>query len=190
MRNLVLSCQDRRIFFKKYNHFKIKFLAPFAFIFKKYSMEKKLGKCFFWRWLHSFSYWFYILVRIILAFFGRKWLGWSEMINWYSLVSKGELISDDFYFKIIWIGISLVAQWLRIRLPIQGTRVRAPVWEDPTCCGATKPVHHNYWACTLEPTSHNFWARVPQLLKPTRLEPMLHNKRSHCNEKPTHRNVE
>ena len=39
-------------------------------------------------------------------------------------------------------GASLVAQWLRIRLPMQGTRVRALVWEDPTCRGATKPVHH------------------------------------------------
>ena len=41
-------------------------------------------------------------------------------------------------------GTSLVAQWLRIRLPMQGTRVRALVWEDPTCCGATKPVCHSY----------------------------------------------
>ena len=39
---------------------------------------------------------------------------------------------------------SLVAQWLRIHLPMQGTRVRALVWEGPTCRGATKPVHHNY----------------------------------------------
>ena len=39
---------------------------------------------------------------------------------------------------------SLVAQWLRICLPMQGTRVRALVWEDPTCRGATKPVRHNY----------------------------------------------
>ena len=41
-------------------------------------------------------------------------------------------------------GASLVAQWLRIRLPMQGTRVRALVREDPTCCGATKPVRHSY----------------------------------------------
>ena len=41
---------------------------------------------------------------------------------------------------------SLVAQWLRICLPVQGTRVRALVWEDPTCRGATRPVSHNYWA--------------------------------------------
>ena len=38
----------------------------------------------------------------------------------------------------------LVAQWLRIHLPTQGTRVRALVREDPTCCRATKPVRHNY----------------------------------------------
>ena len=40
--------------------------------------------------------------------------------------------------------VSLVVQWLRIRLPMQGARVRALVWEDPTCHGATKPVSHNY----------------------------------------------
>ena len=41
-------------------------------------------------------------------------------------------------------GASLVAQWLRIRLPMQGTRVRALVREDTTCHGATKPERHNY----------------------------------------------
>ena len=40
-------------------------------------------------------------------------------------------------------GASLVAQWLRICLPMQGTRVRALVLEDPTCHGAAKPVRHN-----------------------------------------------
>ena len=34
----------------------------------------------------------------------------------------------------------------------------------------------------------SYWARVPQLLKPVRLEPVLHNKRSHRNEKPAHCN--
>ena len=37
---------------------------------------------------------------------------------------------------------SLVAQWLRVRLPMQGTRVRALVWEDPACRGAAGPVSH------------------------------------------------
>ena len=74
-------------------------------------------------------------------------------------------------------GTSLVVQWLRIRLPMQGTRVQDLVREDPTCCRATKPGHHNYWA------------HVPQLLKPARLEPVLRNKTSHCNKPmPAHRN--
>ncbi|XP_049559490.1 modulator of macroautophagy TMEM150B isoform X2 [Orcinus orca] len=38
---------------------------------------------------------------------------------------------------------SLVAQWLRICLPMQGTQVQALVQEDPTCSGATKPMRHN-----------------------------------------------
>ena len=38
---------------------------------------------------------------------------------------------------------SLVVWWLRIHLLMQGTQVRSLVWEDPTCLGATKPVHHS-----------------------------------------------
>ena len=42
---------------------------------------------------------------------------------------------------------SLVAQWLRIHLPIQGTQVQALVREDPTCCKGShrseKPMHRN-----------------------------------------------
>ena len=94
------------------------------------------------------------------------------------------------HIKISYLGASLVAQWLRIHLPMQGTWVWSLVWEDPTCRRATKPMHHNYWACALEPASHNYWACVPQLLKPARLEPVLLNKRSHCNEKPVHHNEE
>ena len=55
------------------------------------------------------------------------------------------------------IRTSLVAQWLRIHLPMQGTGFRALDPEDPPCHRATKPV---------------------------RLERMLCNKRSHRNEKP------
>ena len=88
------------------------------------------------------------------------------------------------------IWASLVAQWLRIHLPMQGTRVQSLVQEDPRCRGATKPVCCNYWACALELASHNYWACAPQLLKPTRLEPVLRNKRSHRNEEYVHRNKE
>ena len=48
---------------------------------------------------------------------------------------------------------SLVVQWLRIHLPKQGTQVWSMFREDPTCSGATKPMHHSCWA---------HW---PQLLK-------------------------
>ena len=53
-------------------------------------------------------------------------------IKYYSAIKRNE------------IGASLVAQWLRICLPMQGTRVRALVWEDPTCHGPAGPVSHNY----------------------------------------------
>ncbi|KAJ8776448.1 hypothetical protein J1605_015471 [Eschrichtius robustus] len=44
--------------------------------------------------------------------------------------------------KLDW--ASLVAQWLRIHLPMRGTRVQALVREDPTCRRATKSMRHNY----------------------------------------------
>ena len=53
----------------------------------------------------------------------------------------GECLSMDMDKEDV--GASLVVQWLRIRLLMQGTWVRALVWEDPTCRGATRPVSHN-----------------------------------------------
>ena len=80
---------------------------------------------------------------------------------------------------------------------MQGTRVRALVQEDPTCRGAAKPTHHNYWACALEPASHNYWARVAQLLSPSGTTTEAHAPRARAlqqeklpNEKPAHRNKE
>ena len=60
---------------------------------------------------------------------------------------------------------SLVLQWLRVCLPMQGTWVRSLVQQDSTCCGAAKPVCHNYWTCALEPSGCNYWAHMPQVLK-------------------------
>ena len=45
-----------------------------------------------------------------------------------------------------------MAHWqVRIWLSKQGIRVGSQVWEDSTHLRATKPMHHNYWACALEP---------------------------------------
>ena len=41
-------------------------------------------------------------------------------------------------------GRSLVVQWLRICLAMQGTLVQSLVWEDPTNRSSTKPMHPNY----------------------------------------------
>ena len=109
--------------------------------------------------------------------------------NVHELIMHPATLIPNVAFKNPCLGASLVVQWLRIRLPMQGTWVRALVQEDATCCRATKPVRHNYWACALEPASHNYWACV-LLLKPACLQPMLPNKRSHCNEKPVHHNEE
>ena len=69
-------------------------------------------------------------------------------------------------------GTSLVKLWVRMCLSLQGTRVWSLVQEDSTCLRTTKP------------RSCNYWAHVLQLLKPSNLEPVLYNKRSHRNEKP------
>ena len=54
---------------------------------------------------------------------------------------------------------SLVAQWLRICLPMQGTQVQALVREDPTCRGAAKPTRRQL-------VSLRSRAREPRLLSP------------------------
>ena len=65
-------------------------------------------------------------------------------------------------------GPSLVVQWLRIYLPMQGTWVHSLVQEDPMCHKATKPVHHNYQAqapraCPPQQKKSLQWeAHVPQ----------------------------
>ena len=63
---------------------------------------------------------------------------------------------------------SLVVQGLRISPPMLGTQVWFLVWEDSTCCGATKPVH-NYWAC------------VPRARALQRDESHHNEKSIHCN---------
>ena len=86
-------------------------------------------------------------------------------------------------------GASLVAQWLGVCLPMQGTRVRALVREDPTCRGATGPANHNCWACrsgACAPQQERPW-RWEARAQRWRVAPARHNQRkpSHRNEDPT-----
>ena len=66
----------------------------------------------------------------------------------------------------------------------------SPVWEDPACRGATKPVHHNYWACALEPASHNFWSPRSTTTEACAPRACAPQQEKHCNEKPSHHNQE
>ena len=59
---------------------------------------------------------------------------------------------------------SLVAQWLRTHLPMQGTQVRALVWEDPTC----RP--RQLSPCTTTTEARAPRARAPQQEKPPQWE--------------------
>ena len=73
-------------------------------------------------------------------------------------------------------------------LPIQETQIWPLIPEDPTCCRATSPwaatielVLYSLGATITESTCHNSWSLCA-------LEPMLHFKKSHHNEKPKHHN--
>ena len=84
-----------------------------------------------------------------------SWLPWMTYIKLknqiYNCVLYQIQVPRSTGFKVlkkITGGASLVAQWLRVCLLMQGTWVRALVWEDPTCRGATGSVSHSYWACT------------------------------------------
>ena len=95
-----------------------------------------------------------------------------------------------YWYNRMNLGTFLVAQLVRICLPMQGTRVQSLVREDSTCCGATRPVCCHYWDGALEPASHTHQAYTLQLLKPANPEPVLCNKRSHLKEQPKRRNQE
>ena len=83
--------------------------------------------------------------------YNRRWWGQSHDLTWScSSWSSWELIRNVNF------GASLVVQWLRICLPMQGTRIRSLVHEDSKCRQATKPVCHNYCNLSaLEPALHN-----------------------------------
>ncbi|XP_059951210.1 protein mono-ADP-ribosyltransferase PARP16 isoform X7 [Mesoplodon densirostris] len=65
----------------------------------------------------------------------------SSQLSWVS--SHWFTVMISLYLLLLLIA-SLVAQWLRIRRPMQGTRVRALVREHPICRRAAKPVCHNH----------------------------------------------
>ena len=68
----------------------------------------------------------------------------------------------NFKLKTALPGTSLVVQGLRVHLPTRETQVTSLVREDPTCWGATKPVHPRVNAPQQE-TLLQWEAHAPQL---------------------------
>ena len=68
-------------------------------------------------------------------------------------------------------GISLVAQWLRIRLPMQGMQVRALVREDPTCRGELSPCATTTEPVLWSPRATTTEARAPRARAPQQEKP-------------------
>ena len=85
------------------------------------------------------------------------------------LVDLTKFLGEVSIFKEHW-WASLVAQWLRACLLMRGTRVRALVWEDPTCRGSD-------------------WVREPQLLS-LRVWDLCSATRGCDSERPAHRDEE
>ena len=79
------------------------------------------------------------------------------------------LVINQTFSKESW--PSLMVQWIRIHLALQGAWAPSVVQEDPTRHGAAEPVRHNSWA------------REPQLLSPWVPRAHMPNKRCHCSEK-------
>ena len=90
----------------------------------------------------------------------KKGFKFARVKNFVSLTYSFIYIRSGFKFRYAmyismakhWEGTSLVVPWLRIHLSMQETWVQPLVREESTCCGETKPMHHNYWSpCALEP---------------------------------------
>ena len=83
----------------------------------------------------------------------------------------------------------LVAQWIRICLPMQGTGVRSLVWGSIPGPHAVKCAPQLLSLCSRAQELQLLCPRT-QPLEPVSLKPVLHSKRSHCNEKPVHHKEE
>ena len=84
-----------------------------------------------------------------------------------------------FWIKIHMVWTSLVAQWIRTLLSMQGTWFNSCSRKTPHVKEQLEPTCHDYWSLpVLGLMSLNYRAHMLHLLKPPCPEPLLHNKRS------------
>ena len=77
----------------------------------------------------------------------RETLKVEHLADMMSNFQNREVSGQTEEYKVRQEGSSLVVWWLRIRLPMQGTRVQSLVWEDSTAMEEL-----NLLAVTTEPT--------------------------------------
>ena len=88
--------------------------------------------------------------------------GWlNQLCSWPPTLLPPSESHQDFR-----LGTSLMAQWIRIPLPVQGTQVWSLGWEDSTFHEVTKPESCSDWAACSRANAYK--------------------KRSHCSEEPKH----
>ena len=119
----------------------------------------------------------YTLVNITCS--GQGW--WFEIDKVWDLLSRAgeQAIMNNLSVKNLQLRGFPVAQWWRIHLPMQETRIQPLVWEDSTCCG-----HLSQWVtaiepvCALEPGNGNYRAHVSTPTEPCGPRAVFCNKRS------------
>ena len=102
---------------------------------------------------------------------GKRWMAFYVLSRGWWFSECGPRIPEggtqhQHHLRNAKFGASPVVQWSRTQLSKHGTRVPSLVQEEPTCCGATKPLCRNYRA-------HVSWS-------------LCFATRSYCNEKPAH----
>ena len=114
-----------------------------------------LKKCFRWTYLQNRNRVTDVENNLMVTGVGKK--GKDKLGDWNWHIHSTIYKIDN--------RASLVAQWLGVRLPVQGTRVRALAWEDSTCRRATEPVLCNKPRQWGPRTAANSSSCLPQLEK-------------------------
>ena len=97
----------------------------------------------------------------------NKYIVWHYYVlvglkqNWQSFLRWGNSFCSccSTQWPVATCGCWALKMWVlglprRLRWSMQEDMGQSLIWEDPTCCTATKPMHHNHWA------------HAPQLSKP------------------------
>ena len=101
---------------------------------------KLFGACHVYQTTSKLMFMIFSLLSHLLLHSAKMYQSFKAQINSLLHCSKKESL-----------GTSLMVQWLRIHLPMQGPRVQPQVWEDSICLRAAKA--HAPWLLNLRATT-------------------------------------